>query len=305
MQTSLVQVFLPIALAIIMLGLGLGLTVADFRRVAERPKAAFVALSCQVLILPAVCFALVMAFGLSPYLAVGMMLLAASPGGTSANIFSHLFGGDVALNVTLTAINSFIAAVSLPLIANFSISYFVEGGDAIGLQFKETAQVFAIVLVPVIVGMLIKAKFTRFADRMNKPVKILSAVMLLFILIGAATRDFEILRDNAATVGTLCLIFSVTSLTVGYWAPRIFNVDRRQSIASCMEIGIHNPAIPLAIALSPVLLNNVTMAIPSAVYGAVMYIPALFAGFLLRRSLKQDGDDAGGTPSPSAPAATA
>lgn len=305
MQTSLVQVFLPIALAIIMLGLGLGLTVADFRRVAERPKAAFVALSCQVLILPAVCFALVMAFDLSPYLAVGMMLLAASPGGTSANIFSHLFGGDVALNVTLTAINSFIAAVSLPLIANFSISYFVEGGDAIGLQFKETAQVFAIVLVPVIVGMLIKAKFTSFADRMNKPVKILSAAMLLFILIGAATRDFEILRANAATVGTLCLIFSVTSLTVGYWAPRIFNVDRRQSIASCMEIGIHNPAIPLAIALSPVLLNNVTMAIPSAVYGAVMYIPALGAGFLLRRSLKQDGDDAGGTSSPSAPAATA
>ena len=157
MDSALTTVGLPLALGIIMFGLGLSLTVADFRRVAQHPKVMVIALGCQLILLPLVCFGLVIVFDLPPLLAVGMMLLAASPGGTSANLFSHLFRGDVALNVSLTAVNSVISIVSLPLITNIAIDYF-ELDDSVGLQFVKVLEVFAIVLVPVAIGMLVRAK---------------------------------------------------------------------------------------------------------------------------------------------------
>ena len=131
MDSALTTVGLPIALAIIMFGLGLGLTVADFRRVGKHPEAVAVALACQLVLLPAVCFGLVRAVRPAPLLGIGMMLLAASPGGTSANLFSHLFRGDVALNITLTAVNSVIAIVTLPLITNLAIDYYDRGDDGL------------------------------------------------------------------------------------------------------------------------------------------------------------------------------
>src|SRR5690606_21865907 len=159
-------VALPLALGIIMFGLGLDLTPADFVRVARQPKAAAVALACQLLLLPAACFALVMLFRLPPILAVGMMLLAASPGGTTANLYSHLFRGDVALNISLTAINSVIAVVTLPIIANLAIAWFQPGDLSLGMQFGKTVEVFLIVLVPVAVGMVVRALSPRFATAM-------------------------------------------------------------------------------------------------------------------------------------------
>ena len=141
METTL----LPIALGLIMLGLGLSLTTDDFARVARHPKAVAIALVCQVLILPVICFGLVELFNLPPILAVGMMLLAASPGGTTANLYSHLFRGDVALNISLTAINSVLSVFTLPIVVNLAINYFAPGGDRVGLQFQKTLEVFAIV----------------------------------------------------------------------------------------------------------------------------------------------------------------
>ncbi|WP_188192246.1 bile acid:sodium symporter family protein [Nonomuraea sp. SYSU D8015] len=278
---ALASVFLPIALAIIMLGLGLSLTIADFRRVVAYPKATIVALTCQVLLLPAVCLGLVLAFGLPPALAVGMMLLAASPGGTTANLYSHLFGGDVALNVTLTAINSVLAVFTLPLVTNLSLSYFGNAGT-LGLQFDKTVQVIAIVLVPVAIGMAVRAYAPRFAERMSKPVKIASAVILLLVILGALLQELDNLGGYISSVGLITAVFSAISLTVGYWAPRLAGVGRRQAIASCMEIGIHNATLSIAVALSPALLNNAQMAVPAATYGVVMFFTAAVAGFLVR-----------------------
>src|SRR5919112_6384655 len=150
MGSALTTVLLPLALALVMFGLGLSLTVADFARVGRQPKAVLIALALQLLVLPAVCFGLVLAFDLPPLLAVGLMLLAASPGGTTANLFSHLFRGDVALNITLTAVNSLVAAITLPLVVNFALDHFEPTADgSLGLQFGKTVQVFAVVLVPV------------------------------------------------------------------------------------------------------------------------------------------------------------
>lgn len=282
MNSTVASVLLPAALAVVMFGLGLGLTVADFRRVAVYPRAAGVALACQILLLPAVCLGLVMAFGLPPALAVGMMLLAASPGGPTANLYSHVFGGDVALNVTLTAVNSVLAAVTLPLVTNASLGYFFDGDAAIGLQFDKTVQVFVVVLVPVVLGMLVKARVPGFAERMNRPVKVLSVVILLTVIAVAVTREAATLASHLTTVGTISVVFAAISLTVGYWIPRLSGVDRGQAIAAGMEVGIHNSTIAIAIALSPTLLNDARMAIPAVVYGVLVFGVAAVAGFAFR-----------------------
>src|SRR5215213_9587701 len=163
-QSIITTVLLPVALGVIMLGLGLSLTLADFKRIIVYPRAVAIGLACQMLILPAICLGIAHTFHLGPALAVGLMLLAASPGGATANLFSHLAKGDVALNITLTAVNSVLSLLTLPLIVNFSLAHFLGAGRAIPLQFEKMVQVFAIVLVPVSIGMLVRARSRATAD---------------------------------------------------------------------------------------------------------------------------------------------
>lgn len=289
MDSALTSVALPAALAIIMFGLGLSLTVDDFARVARHPKAVAIALVCQLVLLPAIAFGLVTAFDLDPLLAVGMMLLAASPGGTTANLFSHLFRGDVALNVTLTAVNSVIAVVTLPLITNFALVYFDPtdaGGDTLGLQFTKVLQVFAVVLVPVALGILVRRRSPAFADQADRPVRIGSAVVLALVIVGTVVSERENIADYAAEVGLIAVVFCVLSLTVGYLVPRRLGITDRQSVACSMEIGIHNSTLAITIAIS--LLDSVRLAVPAAVYGVVMFPVAAAFGWLITRSTKSD-----------------
>ncbi|MER7456678.1 bile acid:sodium symporter family protein [Micromonospora sp. NPDC126480] len=283
MDSALTLIGLPVALGIIMLGLGLGLTVDDFRRVARHPRAAVIALTCQVLLLPALCFGLVLAFDLPPELAVGMMLLAASPGGTTANLYSHLFGGHVALNITLTAINSVLAVFTLPIVVNLSAGYFLTDGRSIGLQFDKVLQVFAIVLVPVAIGMLVRARVPRVAERLDRPVRALSVVVLVAVIAGAVLGERENIADYFVSVGLAVLAFNILSLAIGYGVPRLAGIDRRAATASGFEIGIHNSTLAITIALSPALLDNTRMAVPAAVYGIVMFFTAAAFGFLVTR----------------------
>ncbi|SEE35167.1 bile acid:sodium symporter family protein [Pseudomonas anguilliseptica] len=274
----LLTLFLPIALGIIMLGLGLSLTLADFARVVKFPKPVLIGLACQLLLLPLVCFFLAKAFGLAPALAVGLMLLAASPGGTTANLYSHLAHGDVALNITLTAVNSVIAVLTMPLIVNLSLAYFMEGDQVLPLQFTKVVQVFVIVLGPVAIGIWIRSRFPGFAARMEKPVKIISALFLLVIIL-AVVKDWQTFVDYAPLVGGAALAFNLISLAVGYWVPRLCKLSQRQSIAIGMEIGIHNGTLAIALALSPMLLNNATMSIPAAIYSIIMFFTAAAFGW--------------------------
>jgi BASS family bile acid:Na+ symporter len=286
MDTPLATVFLPLALAFIMFGLGLSLTVDDFRRVRRHPRAVVVAMSCQLLLLPGVCLALVIAFDLSPVLAVGMMLLAASPGGTTANLYSHLFGGDVALNITLTAVNALLAIVTLPIITNLSLQYFEPdiGEQGMGLQFGKTLQVFALVLVPVAIGLAIRRRSPDFARRMDRPVRLLSVVVLVTIIVGAMVAERSNLADYLSDVGPTVVVFCVLSLTIGYVVPRMVRLDKRQAIACSMEIGVHNSAIAMTVAIS--VLGSVSLAVPAAVYGVLMNPIAALAGLLMTRGPK-------------------
>ncbi|BCH22217.1 transporter [Mesorhizobium sp. L-8-10] len=286
MQSSAVfSIFLPAALAVIMLGLGLSLTVEDFRKVLSRPKPVVVALVCQALILPVICFGIVYLSALPPAIAVGMMLLAASPGGSSANLYSHLAGGDVALNITLTAINSVLAMITLPIIVNFSLLQFYGEGKVIPLQFDRILQIFALVLVPVASGMFLRNRYPTLALGLERPVKVLSAVFLAAIVLVALIREWQTLVTWGPVIGMATLAFNLISLAIGYGVPRLFNLGYKQAIAICMEIGIHNSTLVIAIAMSPLLLNNSEMAIPPAIYGLVAYITAaIFVALAKRRA---------------------
>lgn len=290
MENSLaLTIFLPVSLGIIMLGLGLALTLKDFQKVLKAPKVVLVALVCQTFILPLACLAIIYLFNLEPALAVGMMLLAASPGGTSANLYSHLADGDVALNISLTAINSALSIITLPLIVNWSLAHFFSEGQAIPLQFSKVMQVFIIVLGPVIIGMWIRHRFPAFADNMARPVKILSLVFLMMVVLVALVQEWETLQIWAPIVGLATLVFNLVSLAIGYFVPRAVGIDNRQSTAIGMEIGIHNGTLAIAIALSPFLLNNPTMAVPAAIYGLIAFVTAALFGYWLKKRHKVAG----------------
>lgn len=282
MDSPLASVGLPVALVVVMLGLGLGLTIDDFRRTARHPKAVAVALGAQLLVLPALAFALVSTVEPEPAIAVGMMLLAASPGGTTANLFSHLFNGDIALNITLTAINSVIAVVTLPIVVNLAVAYFDPAGEEqLGLQLSKTIEVFAVVLVPVAIGMLLRSRFPDLASRAYRPVRMLSVVLLVAVIVGALLAEHANLVGYLGEVGALTATFCVLSLSVGYLLPRLAGVTQKQAMASAFEVGIHNSTLAIAIAIS--VLDNEQLAVPAAVYGIVMFPLAAVAGFVLTR----------------------
>ncbi len=286
MGSALTTVLLPLALALVMFGLGLSLTVADFTRVGRQPKAVLVALVLQLMVLPVVCFGLVLVFDLPPLLAVGLLLLAASPGGTTANLFSHLFRGDVALNITLTAVNSLVAVVTLPLITNLAIAYFDPAdGGSLGLQLGKTLQVFAIVLVPVALGMLVRSRATGFADRMDKPVRILSAVVLALVIVGTIVAERDNVVGYIQDVGLPALLFCLASLAAGFFVPRALGVVQRQAIASAFEIGVHNGTLAIAVAIS--VLGSVELAVPAAVYSVIMFPAAALFGWAITRSARR------------------
>lgn len=285
MDSALTTVGLPIALGIIMFGLGLSLTVADFRRVAQHPKVMVIALGCQLVLLPLVCFGLVTVFDLDPLLAVGLMLLAASPGGTSANLFSHLFRGDVALNVSLTAVNSVISIVTLPLITNLAIGYY-DLDDEVGLQFSKVLEVFAIVLVPVAIGMLVRAKAAAWALRMDRPVRVGSAVILAVLVLGILLDQRDNVGDYLADVGLAAAAFCAISLVVGYAVPRAAGVRAEQAIACSMEIGVHNGTLAIYVAVE--VLDSTEISVPAAVYSIIMFVFAALWGAYISRRLRAE-----------------
>ena len=228
---AILPTLLIVALALVMFGLGLSLVPDDFKRLRHHPKAVVVALLLQVLVLPLACYLLVVALKVQPVLAIGLMLLAASPGGVTANLFSHLFGGNVAMNISLTAINTVLSIVSLPLIANFAIATFANGGQVVPLQFAKVAEVIAVVLVPVALGMLVRQKSPAFSRRMDGPMKLFSALVLAAITVLAIAKEWDALVRSFASIGTAVIAFNLISLLAGYFVPRAAGLDKPLSTA--------------------------------------------------------------------------
>lgn len=269
------------ALALVMFGLGLSLSVGDFARLRHHPKAVLLALAIQMLLLPAAAWALVVLLRVEPLYAVGLLLLAASPGGVSANLFSHLFGGNVAMNISLTAINTVLSIVSLPLITNWAIATFVQSGQIVPLQFGKVFEVVGVILVPVLIGMALRAKRPGFAARMEKPMKLLSMLVLAAFALIAIAKEWTALNQSFASLGPVVLAFNLLSLLAGYYLSRWGGLDQPMATAVSFEIGIHNSTLAIFVALS--VLQNFQLALPAAIYSVSMYLTAALFGLLVLR----------------------
>jgi BASS family bile acid:Na+ symporter len=230
-----------------------------------------------------VCLVIAEMLHLSPNLAVGLMLMAATPGGMLANIVSHLANGDLALNLTLTAINAVLSIFAIPAILAVSLTWFLGEGRFIPLQFDKFFTVFAMVLVPVAIGVAIRHRFPDFARRLHKFVRIAAAVLLILAVAGGIYGGQTTLWQNFGVLSMAVVCFCAVSLTVGYLVSRWLRLGPRQAIAVSLEIGLHNAVVAIGIALSPQLLNNAEMALPAAVYGIIGPLIALAFIFAVRR----------------------
>lgn len=281
-DNSLLTVFLPLALAVVMAGLGLHLTLADFRRVLSMPRAVVLALSVQILLLPPVAFGLAKLFGLPGELALGLVLLAASPGGVTANLFSHLARGDVALNISLTAINSLLALITLPIWTTLALWLFLGSEGSVPPPVSKIVEVALLVVVPVTLGMMLRAWSPTMADAAEKPVRILSSLVLGILIALAFISEWETVVEFAPVVGLACVLFNVISLLSGYVSARAAKLKEPQAIAIAFEIGIHNGTLAIFIALEVLQRSQATIA--PAIYSLSMYVTAaLFAAWLLNK----------------------
>jgi BASS family bile acid:Na+ symporter len=252
---------------------------ADFKRVYLFPKAVIIGLFCQMFVLPIICFLIIKAMGIPQVLAVGLMLLAAAPGGPSANLYSHIAKGDVALNVTLTALNSLFSVFSIAVIVNVSMAHFLQQNTYVPLQFSKVLEVCYVVILPVGLGMIIRNRAPQFTQKLEKPVKIISAIFLALIIILAGLRERDHLLADLKTVGLAALTFNISCLLVGYYIPLFFKLSTKQAIAIGMEIGIHNGTLAIYIALN--VIGNGTMTIPAVVYSIMMFLTAAVFAWLV------------------------
>jgi BASS family bile acid:Na+ symporter len=282
-QSIVTAVFLPIALGIIMLGMGMTLTPADFRRVAKFPKAAVIGLSSQLIILPLLGFALAGIFFDVPELAVGFILIALCPGGATSNIISHMAKADLALSISLTAISSLVTNFTIPILLNFALIKYM--GEAEGVQlplFKTFLQIFVITILPVSIGMLIKKRFSDFAKRSEKTMSIISAVFFVIILLAAILKERANIIPYFEQAGLATLLLNASSLLIGYYLGKMFSLSYRQRSAISIESGIQNGTLAITLALSPNILNNTQMAVPGAIYSLLMFITAIVVIFYFK-----------------------
>lgn len=265
----------PLVIVVVMFGMGMSLTLDDFRRGLQLRRPLAMALVCQVLVLPVAAAAIAQIFSLPAVMAVGLVLTAAVPGGTMANILSHVLGGDLALNLTLTAFNALVGVVSIPLIVFLSMSWFMDREQLIPPQVGKLVQLMSLVIGPIAVGMVIRSRLVGIADRLHRPVRVLAALCVVVVVVATITGSWNVLVANAPALGGAALTFSLLSLSVGYAVPRVLGTSGKQAVAICLEIGLHNAVLAMAIAMSPQLLNEPEMAAAPMLYGIVAVLVAI------------------------------
>ncbi|MGJ3248689.1 MAG: bile acid:sodium symporter family protein [Elainellaceae cyanobacterium] len=281
----LTTVFLPLALFIIMLGMGLGLTVNDFKRILTDPKAVIIGLVAQLVMLPVVGFLLASSFPLTPELAVGVIVLAACPGGPTSNLVTYLVRGNVALSITLTAISSLITVFTIPLVVNVATQRFMGEAVALQLPFLTTViQIAAITLVPVTLGMVIHHYAPQFAAMVERWVKWLSLVFLALIIVGLLAKERANVVNFFVQVGWVALALNGVTMALGFAIATLSKLNVSSAKAITVEVGIQNGTLAITIASAPTFLNTPSMAIPAAIYSLIMFATsAIFAGLVQRQ----------------------
>lgn len=272
MQSNLfTAVLLPLALAIVMLGMGLSLVPEDFKRITRYPKAVAVGTVSQVLLLPLIGALITLVVPMQPAIAVGLIVLAVCPGGPSSNLITYLAKGDVALSVTLTALSSIITVFTIPIFTNLALQRFLGQSAALALPIGQTMlQIFLITLLPTAIGMAIRQQFPTTALRLEKQMSRLAVGLLALIIVLLLIREGSKLPGFIVQVGIGVVLLNLLATLTGFFAGKLFRLPLSQQICIAIEVGIQNGT--LAIAITAGLLNNPDMAVPAAVYSLLMYL---------------------------------
>lgn len=267
---SSASIFLAVAIMIIMMGMGLTLTLADFKRVAQNPKPVLLGLTNQIVLLPLVALGLVYLFQPPAFIAIGMILLAACPGGTSSNLVTLLAKGDLALSVSMTAINSVITIITIPFWVGYAYSTYLSEAAQMASPTADIFKTLIVVLaIPLSIGMLIKNRAPLFAERMERPVRIASSVFLAVVILGLLAREFDLFQQYVGDTLGIVTALNVLTMGIGYGLAKAFGLKLKQGLTIAIESGIQNGT--LTISLAVITLNQPDFAIVAAIYSLVMY----------------------------------
>ena len=277
---------LPVVLAGIMVTLGLSLTPEDFKRVFLYPKGVAIGLLNLLLVSPLLAFLVAEGFDLAPGLAVGLVLLGAAPGGTMANLLTHVARGDTALSVTMTATSSVLAVVTVPLYLSLAIDHFgASVGDDVSM-LGVVARVFLITVIPLSIGMAIRRRDEAWAVGVEPRAKRIALGLFLLVVIAAVASEWETVTDNFADLALAALTLNVAAMTVSYTVARVARLTGPQATAIAIELGLHNSTLAITVATSVA----TVLAIPAAVYSVFMFVTAgAFARLMYKRNVAQEG----------------
>ena len=273
----------PIALALIMLALGLGLTVQDFLRVAKQPKDFLIGLICQLILLPIIAFLLLKIFNLPLEIALGVMIIAAAPGGVTSNVLTKFANGDVALSISLTAIISLISIISVPFIVfkSAELLEIPEISNQISMVGIST-KMFLVVTLPVLIGMLIRKFATNLVMSKSQFIERISVILFVIVFAAIWIEEWENIFNYIQKAGLITLILNIVMMTVGYYIAKVFasGVAQRKSIS--LECGLQNGTLAVFVA-SP-LFNDIAFLIPTATYAIIMFKTSIIFVFLVKKN---------------------
>ena len=273
----------PIALAIIMLGLGASLTVDDFLRVAKNPKDFFIGFICQLIVLPIVAYLLIITLGVPIEMALGVMLIAAAPGGVTSNVLTKFAEGDVALSISLTAVMSLLSIVTVPFIVInsinlFDITYVEREITMVSISLK----MFFVVTVPVIIGMTIRHFTGDLVIRNLKFIQRFSIALFLLVFVAIYIEEWDKIVSFLTRAGLIALILNVTMMVIGFYVAKFFASGVPQQRAISLECGLQNGT--LAVFVATQLFDNIIYMVPTAAYALVMMATSVIFVFILRKS---------------------
>ena len=284
MQSLFSDYFLPVSLAIITLGMGLSLTEKDFRNIFLQPKAVIIGLCCQMILLPVIAWLIVRSANIEPVFKVGLMIIAACPGGATSNLITYLLRGNVALSISMTALNSMLTLITIPLVVHFSLEAFMQD-DTFQLEVGKTIlKVFLITIVPAFAGTRIRKNFPDFSIKLERPLRVVLPLLLMLVYAGVIFIDQgtgEGTRSDFARIFPLTLLLNILAMVSGFLVARIFRLRVINQFTISIEVGLQNSA--LAIYVAATLLNSNDMALVPVVYGSFSFFSTLLFGWSVKK----------------------
>lgn len=277
-----IQLAVPVLLVVIMTSMGLELTVADFRRVVEMPKPVLVGLVGQLLLLPCLGIAFAEGLGLSPELSVGVVIIAACPGGAPSNIFSYLARANIALSITLTALSSVATLFTIPLWVNVGLSRFMGDEQSFSLPFGQTlTQLFVVALLPVALGMLIRRRSPEWAERLRPKLRRAMVVLFATAMVLIVATQWEVLRRDIAVAMPASVALALLALAVAFGLAHASGLDRRDAFTVSIEVGLQNGALGSMIAIN--LLKRPDLVVFPGAYALLAFVPVALWTLAYRR----------------------